>query len=151
VTAQRRSSARRWIRALALLSALLGLGNLLKAARAARYAPSLAGVPMAVPWAYLIGGGLVWGAAFVVTSVGLWRLGRWGCRLMLIATTGYVVHVWVDRGLWAPNAYARQTQARDFVLATLLLAFVWAVLSRPAVRDTCKVRRPEKGQGLDRD
>lgn len=146
MTARRRKGARRWVAVLTLVSVLLGAANLVKAMRGIRYAQALAGVPMAVPWPYLIVGGFVWGVVFLSAGIGLWRRRMWGRWLTLAAVTGYTLNVWLDRWLWAVNRYARQTRARDLVLSALLMAFVWAVLNRRAIRRTFEARDGKNGK-----
>jgi hypothetical protein len=71
---------RRLLVVVALTLALIGLGNLGRAAMALHYARMLPDLPLTVPWAYLAGMGAFWGVAMMACAVGLaWRR-PWGRR-----------------------------------------------------------------------
>jgi hypothetical protein len=116
----------------------LGLGNLVRAVMAVRYAALLPDVPMTVPWAYLAAMGGFWGVAFLACTVGILTFRRWGRWSTLAAVTLYEVHVWANHFLFDANDYARLTRPRDLALTLLLLALAWGFLNWPGIRRVFK-------------
>ena len=124
--------------ALGLLVLALGLGNLVRASLALRYAALLPDLPMTVSWAYLVALGVFWGMVFIACAVGLVRFRPWGRWGTLAATTLYEAHVWANHLLFDVSDYARQTRPRDLLLTVLLLALVWGLLNWPSIRKEFK-------------
>lgn len=123
---------------LALLVLALGLGNLVRASLALRYAALLPDLPMTISWAYLAAMGGFWGLAFIVCTVGLMRFRTWGRWGTLAAVTLYEAHVWANHLLFDANDYARQTRPRNLALTLFLLALVWGLLHWPSIRKVFK-------------
>ncbi len=118
----------RWLRAsVILLTALVGLGNLGRAAMALHYARSLPDLPLTVPWAYLAGMGVFWGIAMTVCAAGLLLRRPWSRKATLVVATLYQAHVWLNHLLFDASDYARQTRPRDLALSLLFLVIVWAL------------------------
>ncbi len=130
--------AQKFVLITSFLTLTLGLGNLIRAVEAARYANLLPNLPMAVPWAYLITLGGFWGLVFLACTGGLALFRRWGRLLTLAAVTLYQAHVWINHLLFESNDYARQTSLRDALLTLLLLAWTWVGLNWKSVRKTFK-------------
>jgi len=120
--------------ALALLAMLLGLGNLVRAAAALRYARLLPDLPMTVPWIYLVAMGGFWGVGLLACGVMLLFFRRWSRWPVLAGVVLYQAHVWVNHLLFDANDYALLTRPRDLALTLLLLAVNWGTLNWPAVR-----------------
>jgi hypothetical protein len=131
---RRLSYAQKWVIALGLLTLVLGLANLGRAAKALRYAALLPVLPMTVSWAYLAAMGGFWGLIFAACTVGLLGLRPWGRWGTLAAVTLYEGHVWANHLLFDASEYAFQIRPRDLFLTLLLLAFVWGLLSWPSIR-----------------
>jgi hypothetical protein len=125
---------RQLLRGIALLLALIGLGNLGRAAMALHYAYLLPDLPLTVPWAYLIGIGAFWGSMMLACAVGLARQRPWSGKATLAVATLYQVHVWLNHLFFDASDYARQTRPRDLALSALFLAVVWGTLHLPGVR-----------------
>ena len=117
-----------------LLLALIGLGNLGRAAMALHYARLLPDLPLTIPWAYLAGMGVFWGIAMMVCAVGLYLRRPWSRKATLAVATLYQAHVWLNHLLFDASDYARQTRPRDLALSALFLAVVWGTLHLPGVR-----------------
>jgi len=126
------------VAALSLLLLALGLGSLVRAGMALRYAALLLDLPMTVSWTCLAAMGGFWGLVFVACAVGLMRFRRWGRWGTLAAVTLYEIHVWVNHLMFDANDYAHQTRPRDLVLTLLLLALVWGLLHWPSIRKVFK-------------
>jgi hypothetical protein len=118
----------------ALVSLLVGLANVGRAAVAFQYAARLPDLPLSVSWSYLVASGGVWGIAFLACTVGLMRFRPWGRWGTLVAAPLYQAHVWLDRLLFDRSDYAHLTRPRDVVLTVLFLGLVWGVLNLRAVR-----------------
>ena len=117
-----------------LLLALIGLGNLGRAAMALYYARLLPDLPLTVPWVYLAGIGVFWGIAMMVCAVGLHMRRPWSRKATLAVATLYQAHVWLNHLLFDASDYARQTRPRDLALSALFLAVVWGTLHLSGVR-----------------
>jgi hypothetical protein len=63
----------------------LGAVNLARARLALDGESFVATLPLAMPPAYLAASGLVWGIAFIVAALGVWRLWSWARKLVLSA------------------------------------------------------------------
>lgn len=135
---KRLTRAQKWVILSDLLILALGLGNLVRAAMALRYAALLPDLPMTVSWTYLAAVGGFWGAALTVCAVGLFRFRPWGRWGTLAAVTLYEVHMWVNHILFDASDYTRQVWPRDLALTFLLLAFVWGLLNWPGIRKAFK-------------
>lgn len=116
-----------------LTLALIGLGNLGRAALALHYARALPDLPLTVPWVYLAGMGAFWGVAMMACAVGLYRRRPWSQKAALAVATLYQAYVWLNHLLFDASDYARQTRPRDLVLSALFLALVWGTLHLPGV------------------
>ncbi|MGB9777083.1 MAG: hypothetical protein ACPLYD_11530 [Anaerolineae bacterium] len=117
-----------------VLIALIGLGNLGRAAMALYYARVLPDLPLTVPWAYLAGMGAFWGVGLMVCAVGLQLRRPWSRAATLTSATLYQAHVWLNHLLFDASDYARQTWPRNAALSALFLIVVWGVLFLPSVR-----------------
>jgi len=117
-----------------LLLALIGLGNLGRAAMALYYACLLPDLPLTVPWVYLAGMGAFWGVMMLACAVGLARRRPWSRRATLAVATLYQAHVWLNHLLLDASDYARQTRPRDLALSVLFLVVIWGTLHLPGVR-----------------
>jgi hypothetical protein len=131
---RRLTPSQKWVVLLGLLILALALGNLVRAVMALCYAARLPDLPMTVSWTYLAAMGGFWCAVFLVCVVGLACFRRWGRWSTLAAVTLYEVHVWVNHLAFDASDYARQVWLQDLLLALLLLAFVWGLLSLPGIR-----------------
>jgi len=125
---------RQLLACVALLLALIGLGNLGRAAMALYYARLLPDLPLAVPWVYLAGMGAFWGVGMMACAVGLYLRRPWGRKTTLAVATLYQAHVWLNHLLFDVSDYARQTRPRDLALSALFLALVWGTIHLPGVR-----------------
>jgi hypothetical protein len=140
---------RRLLVVVALTLALIGLGNLGRAAMALHYARMLPDLPLTVPWAYLAGMGAFWGVAMMACAVGLaWRR-PWGRRATLAVATLYQAHIWLNHLLFDASDYARQTRPRDLALSALFLALVWGILHLPGVRKILETSHKDKTSHKD--
>jgi len=122
-----------------LLLALIGLGNLGRAAMALYYARLLPDLPLTVPWVYLAGMGAFWGVMMLACAVGLARRHPWSRQVTLAVATLYQAHVWLNHLLLDASDYARQTRPRDLALSALFLALVWGTLHLPGVRKILEI------------
>ena len=132
--------------ALAFLVLALGLANLARMGVALRYVSLLPDLPMTVPLGYLAAMGALWGMVLTACAVGLLRFRPWGRWGTLAAVTLYEVHVWANHLLFDASDYARQTWPWALLLALVLLALVWGLLSLRSVRDTFS--GPSRSGGL---
>lgn len=117
-----------------LLIALIGLGNLGRAAMALHYAHRLPDLPLTVPWVYLAGMGVFWGVALIICAVDLARRRPWGRKATLAVAMLYQAHIWLNHLLFDASDYARQTRPRDLLLSVLFLFVVGGTLHLPGVR-----------------
>ncbi len=131
--------SRQLLRGLALLLALIGLGNLGRAAMALHYARLLPDLPLTVPWVYLMGVGVFWGIAVIVCAGGLYLRRPWSRMATLAVATLYQAHVWANHLLVDASDYAHQTRPRDLALSTLFLAVIWGTLHLPGVRKRLEI------------
>lgn len=131
--------ARRLLTVVILTLALIGLGNLGRAAMALHYARMFPDLPLTVPWVYLAGTGAFWGVAIVACALGLHLRRPWGRKATLAVATLYQAHVWLNHLLFDASDYARQTRPRDLALSALFLALVWGTLYLPGI---CQVWQP---------
>lgn len=127
--------AQKWIAVLALVTLILGLGNVGRAVMAIRYAVLLPDLPLTVSWGYLAAMGAFWAIGFVACVIGLLRLRPWGRWVTLAAVTLHQAHAWVNHLLFDASEYARQTWPRDLLLTLLLLTLFWISLNLRSVRD----------------
>lgn len=132
--------ARRLLTVVILTLALIGLGNLGRAAMALHYARTLPDLPLTVSWTYLAGMGAFWGVAITACAVGLYRRRLWGRKATLTVATLYQAHVWLNHLLFDASDYARQTRPRDLALSALFLVLVWGTLHLPGVHKVWKPR-----------
>jgi hypothetical protein len=130
------------IAVLALTMLALGLGNLARIVMALRYAAQLPDLQMTTSWAYLAVMGGFWCVVFLVCMVALMRLWPWGRWTVLVATTLYQAHTWVNHFLFDANERARQLWPRDAALTLALLVLVWVVLNWPSVRREFQAKGP---------
>ena len=137
--------AQKWTILLSILTLLLGLGNLGRAALAIHFSARLPGLPTTVSLRYLAVAGAFWGIAYLVCTAGLSFFLPWGRRLTLAVVPLHQAHVWADRLLFDASDYARQIYPRDLAFTLVLLLACWAVLNRPCVTEVFR-----KGQGEDR-
>jgi hypothetical protein len=121
---------------LSILTLLLGLANLGRAAMALVYSARLPGLPTTASLNYLAAVGGFWGVVFIVCTVSLSCFLPWGRRLTLATVTLYQAHVWANHLLFDASHYARQTYARDAVLTLALLLLFWGPLNFPGMRKT---------------
>jgi hypothetical protein len=119
---------------LALLTMLLGLGNLVRTAMALVYTEVLPDVPMTVSWTYLAAMGGFWGVTLLACGIMLLFFRPWSRWPVLIAVTLYQGQVWINHLLFDASDYAQITRPRDLALTLLLLAVMWGALNWPAVR-----------------
>jgi hypothetical protein len=134
----------KWIALLALVVLLLGLGNVGRIARSVYYATHLSDLPIAASWTYLVVMGSFWSVAFLVCTVALIRLWRWGRWATLVTVTLYEVHVWINHLLLDANERARQLWFCDAVLTLGLLVFIWVGLNWPSVRKEFRDARSDQ-------
>ncbi len=109
-------------RILALLFVAMGLANLLRAWMAFAVTPALEGWNLSLPlplWGAIY---LLWGLAFTVLAVVIWR-GQ-GLRLALPLAAAYQAGVWVLNLLGTRSAYHRSLWMRDLLLTGAFLGLV---------------------------
>jgi hypothetical protein len=128
------TAAQKWVVLLSILTIILGLGNLGRAAMALLYSARLPDLPTTTSLNYLAAVGGFWGVVFLVCTVGLSSFLSWGRWLTLAAVTLHQAHVWINRLLFDASDFARQTYPRDLVLTLILLGLFWGSLNLPQVR-----------------
>ena len=94
----------------------------------------MATLPLAMPLAYLAAGGLVWGIAFVVAALGVWRLWPWARRLVLAAIVLYQLHIWVNHLIFDTSDYARQVWPFHIGVSVAWVVVVWGYMFLPGIR-----------------
>lgn len=130
------TSAQKWTVLLSILTFLLGLANLGRAAMALVYSARLPGLPTTASLNYLAAVGGFWGVIFILCTVSLSCFLPWGRWLTLAAVTLYQAHIWANHLRFDASHYARQTYARDAVLTLILLLLFWGSLNLPRIRKT---------------
>lgn len=120
-----------------LLVLLLGSGlNLARGIWAARYASTLADLSLstAMPMSWLAATSLLWGLAFGVCGVALWRLrprARMGTMLCVALFHG---HIWLNHVFFDRSDYAVQAWPFSIVQTMLALVIVWGFLNWPSIQ-----------------
>ena len=87
-----------------------------------------------MPPIYLAAGGLVWGIAFVVAALGVWRLWPWARKLVLGAIVVYQLHIWVNHLAFDTSDYARQVWPFHIGISVAWVAAVWGYMFLPGIR-----------------
>ena len=126
--------AQKWTILLSVLTFLLGLGNLGRAAMALHYSARLPDLPTTVSPFYLAASGAFWGITYMACTLGLSCRVPWGRWLTLAAVPLHQAHVWTNRLLFDASDYARQTYPRDLALTLVLLLIFWGILNVPWIR-----------------
>lgn len=143
----RLTPAHKWVLVLAALTLVLGFANVGRAIVALRYLAVLPTLRTRMPLGYAAVIGGIWGAVFILCSLGLFLFRSWGRRLVLGAVTLYQVNIWVNHLLFDASDYARQTRLRDLVLTASLLILYWGTLNLRAVKEVFS----GLADGTDRD
>ncbi len=120
---------------LALAVFLLGMGYLLQSGQALSHYSLNLEIPLSVPaWYQPLSGG-IWGAAWLVLAIGLWRRKEWARRLTLIVIPIQVLFWLGDWLLFSRSSIAIQSFWFDLTARLILAGLGAAILLLSGRRD----------------
>ncbi len=114
--------------AIAIVWAILGVANLVRAGMAAYIAPALAEYPPSVPLLLLGSVYGLWGAIFLAAAIITWRRKSSGGAFGL--ALAYQAVLWMLNLFGYRSAYARSLWPRDLLLTLIFLALIALVTRR---------------------
>ncbi len=117
----------RW-RVLAIIWAVLGVANLVRAGMTLYVAPVLTSYPLSVPLPLLGGLYSLWGVIFLATALFTWRRAAAGAAFKLALI--YQAVLWLLHGVGDRSDYVRSLWLRDVCLTLVFLALI-AFLAKP--------------------
>ncbi|MEJ5311735.1 MAG: hypothetical protein WHX52_18385 [Anaerolineae bacterium] len=114
--------------AIAIVWAIFGVANLVRAGMAAYIAPALAEYPPSVPLLLLGSVYGLWGAIFLAAAIITWRRKSSGGAFGL--ALAYQAVLWMLNLFGYRSAYARSLWPRDLLLTLIFLALIALVTRR---------------------
>ncbi len=119
---------------LAVVVLLLAVVNGGRAIETLLHWSTLSGLDLSIPLWLVAGSGILWGAAWLVEAVGLWR-GWPPARVAgMILFVLYPIHMLGMQAAFARGAYERDQLSFTAITSALVAGLVALILTRPGIR-----------------